>query len=225
MNSENEATLKLFAREIVAEMVRSNGAQMLPATTAGVLQACSSMVPTSGCENLLYAPITTHRFYRGGRTDINVVLEGKVPLVPGRGRAARAGRSAAVGDRLLQPALPVGQQRQQPRRGPGRVVSSTTELLDTKHYGSEIYNSDGTVIGDGLLPIPLAMGQHCCVGGNNRLRVRITHTRQQQPDREYPPVRAPRQRASSAARRARWAARATAAARASSFRGGAALNQ
>jgi hypothetical protein len=49
------------------------------------------------------------------------------------------------------------------------------ELLDTKHYGSEIYNADGTVIGDGLLPVPLAMGQHCCVGGNNRLKARIRH--------------------------------------------------
>ena len=83
MNSENEATLKLFAREIVAEMVRSNGAQMLPATTAGVLQACGTLAPTNGCENLLYAPITTFRFYRGGRTDINVILEGLIPVVPG----------------------------------------------------------------------------------------------------------------------------------------------
>jgi hypothetical protein len=50
------------------------------------------------------------------------------------------------------------------------------EQLDTKHYGSEIYDNDGTVIKDGLQPIPLAMGQHCCVGGNNRLRARISHT-------------------------------------------------
>ena len=49
-------------------------------------------------------------------------------------------------------------------------------MYKRQHYGSEIYNNDGTVIGDGLLPIPLAMGQHCCVGGNNRLRVRISHT-------------------------------------------------
>jgi hypothetical protein len=122
MNSENEANLKLFAREIVAEMVRSNGAQMLPATTAGVLQACGTLVPTNGCENLLYAPITTQRFYRSGRTDINVILEGLIPVVPGSVRAARAGRSPAMGDRLLQPALPARQQRQQPRRGPDRVV-------------------------------------------------------------------------------------------------------
>jgi hypothetical protein len=50
------------------------------------------------------------------------------------------------------------------------------EELDTKIWGSEIYNLDNTIIGDGLLPIPLAMGQHCCVGGNNRLRARISHT-------------------------------------------------
>jgi hypothetical protein len=50
------------------------------------------------------------------------------------------------------------------------------EELDTKIYGSEIYNLDNTIIGDGLLPIPMAMGQHCCVGGMNRLRCRIRHT-------------------------------------------------
>jgi hypothetical protein len=49
------------------------------------------------------------------------------------------------------------------------------EELDTKIYGSEIYNLDNTIIGDGLLPVPLAMGQHCCVGGMNRLRCRIRH--------------------------------------------------
>ena len=47
--------------------------------------------------------------------------------------------------------------------------------VDTKIYGSEIYNLDNTIIGDGLLPIPMAMGQHCCVGGMNRLRCRIQH--------------------------------------------------
>ena len=32
------------------------------------------------------------------------------------------------------------------------------------------------MIGKGELPVPLANGQHCCVGGNNRLRVKIRHT-------------------------------------------------
>ena len=159
MNSENEATLKLFAREIVAEMVRSNGAQMLPATTAGVLQACSTMVPTNGCENLLYAPITTQRFYRSGRTDINVVLEGLIPVVPG---------SSVTLAQDVRPPWATGCYSLRYRFANNGNNHDEVQIewfldaeqLDTKHYGSEIYNNDGTVIGDGLLPIPLAMGQH-----------------------------------------------------------------
>jgi hypothetical protein len=94
------------------------------------------------------------------------------------------------------------------------------ELLDTKHYGSEIYNNDGTVIGDGLLPIPLAMGQHCCVGGNNRLQASASATSATTTRSRTSACSCTTARASSAARRARWAGRATAAAR-RSFRGAA----
>jgi hypothetical protein len=149
-------------------------------------------MPTNGCENLLYAPITTQRFYRGGRTDINVILEGQIPVVPG---------ASVLLAQDVRPPWPTGCYSLRYRLANNGNNHDEIqiewflddELLDTKHYGSEIYNNDGTVIKDGLLPIPLAMGQHCCVGGNNRLRARIRHTRQQQPDREHPPVRPPRQ--------------------------------
>ena len=35
MNAENEENLKIVARQIVAEMCRTNGVQMLPATSKG----------------------------------------------------------------------------------------------------------------------------------------------------------------------------------------------
>ena len=58
MDPEIEQKLNYMARQIAAEMCRNNGAQMLPATTAGALQACGTLMPTNGCENMLYAPIT-----------------------------------------------------------------------------------------------------------------------------------------------------------------------
>ena len=175
MDAETEQKLTYMARQIAAEMCRNSGAQMLPATTAGALQACGTLVPTNGCENLLYAPITTQRFYRSGRTDINVILEGLIPVVPG---------SSVLLAQDVRPPWPTGCYSLRYRLANNGNNHDEIqiewfldeELLDTKHFGSEIYNSDGTVIKDGLLPIPLAMGQHCCVGGNNRLRARIRHT-------------------------------------------------
>ena len=62
MDAETEQKLTYMARQIAAEMCRNNGAQMLPASTATGMQACGTLMPSNGCENLLYAPITTQRF-------------------------------------------------------------------------------------------------------------------------------------------------------------------
>jgi len=174
MDAETEQKLTYMARQIAAEMCRNQSTQMLPAA-AGALPACGTMMPASGCENLLYAPITTFRFYRGGRTDINVILEGQIPVVPG---------ASVLLAQDVRPPWPTGCYSLRYRLANNGNNHDEIqiewfldeELLDTKHFGSEIYNNDGTVIKDGLLPIPLAMGQHCCVGGNNRLRARIRHT-------------------------------------------------
>ena len=174
MDTETEEKLTYMARQIAAEMCRNPGA-MVPASPVKELPACSTLMLPNGCENLLYAPITTFRFLRSGRTDINQIIEGTSPVVP----------SASV---LLsqdsRPPWPTGCYSLRYRLANNGTNHDDIliewflddELLDTKHYGSEIYNSDGTVIGDGLLPVPLAMGQHCCVGGNNRLRARVRHT-------------------------------------------------
>ena len=79
MVDENEMRLDYLADRIVARLA---GQGMLPAT-AGQLQACGTGMPINGCENLNYAPITTQRFYRAARTDINQVIEGQIPVAPG----------------------------------------------------------------------------------------------------------------------------------------------
>jgi hypothetical protein len=183
---------------------------LVPGQVLVAIQACGTLTPLNGCENLLYAPITTFRFYRGGRTDINIVQEGQIPVVPGASVLLSQDAAAAVADRLLQPALPPRQQRQQPRRDPDRVVPRRRAARHQALRQRDLQR-DGTVIGDGLLPVPLAMGQHCCVGGNNRLRARIRHLGN---NNQIENIRlfVHHGKGISAARRARWAGRATAAA-------------
>jgi hypothetical protein len=69
MNEEQKDNMMALARQIAEELYRKQGIPMLPAT-APALQACGTNMPTSGCEGLLYAPITTFRFYRAGRTEL-----------------------------------------------------------------------------------------------------------------------------------------------------------
>ena len=184
MDTETEEKLTFMARQIASEICRNPAALMVSNTPAAAaaaaaasstaFQACGTLTPLNGCENLLYAPITTFRFYRGGRTDINIVQEGQIPVVPG---------ASVLLSQDARPPWPTGCYSLRYRLANNGANHDEIqiewfldeELLDTKHFGSEIYNNDGTVIKDGLLPIPLAMGQHCCVGGNNRLRARISH--------------------------------------------------
>ncbi|MBK7830497.1 hypothetical protein [Nannocystis sp.] len=118
MADETEEKLNYMADRIAA---RLQGQSTLPAIT-GQIQACSFSAPSNGCENLLYAPITTQKFYRSGRTDIAVIQMGHIPVAPGA-QVTLAQESAALAHGLLQPALPPRQQRQQPRSGAPRVVS------------------------------------------------------------------------------------------------------
>ena len=142
MDAETEQKLTYMARQIAAEMCRNNGAQMLPASTATGMQACGTLMPSNGCENLLYAPITTQRFYRGGRTDINVILEGQIPVVPG---------ASVLLAQDVRPPWPTGCYSLRYRLANNGNNHDEIqiewfldeELLDTKHFGSEIYNSDG----------------------------------------------------------------------------------
>ena len=172
MADENEVKLDYMADRIAAKLMGQHN--MLPAT-AGQLQACGmGGMPTNGCENLNYAPITTQRFYRAARTDLSVIVEGQIPVAPG---------GSVLLSQDARPPWPTGcfsLRYRLANNGNNHDEMRITwfmddEELDTKIYGSEIYNLDNTIIGDGLLPVPLAMGQHCCVGGMNKLRARIQH--------------------------------------------------
>ena len=170
MADETEEKLNYMSDRIADQLMRRG---MLPAT-AGQLQACGTGMPTNGCENLNYAPITTQRFYRAARTDINQIIEGVIPVAPG---------SFVYLSQDARPPWPTGCFSLRYRLANNGNNHDEIRIewylddeeLDTKIYGSEIYNLDNTIIGDGLLPVPLAMGQHCCVGGMNRLRARIRH--------------------------------------------------
>ena len=172
MADENEVKLDYMADRIAAKLMGQHN--MLPAT-AGQLQACGmGGMPTNGCENLNYAPITTQRFYRAARTDLSVIVEGQIPVAPG---------GSVLLSQDARPPWPTGCFSLRYRLANNGNNHDEIRIewllddeeLDTKIYGSEIYNLDNTIIGDGLLPVPLAMGQHCCVGGMNKLRARIQH--------------------------------------------------
>jgi hypothetical protein len=176
MDSNTEENLNYLADQIMKRLdgrgISGIGA-MLPAA-GGELPACGLGVPKIGCENLLYAPITVARFYRGGRTNIDQVVEGQIPVAPGSSvvLAQPAHPPWATGCYVLRYRLANNANNHDDIKIEWFVDA---EPLDAVQYGSEIYNNDNTVIGEGKLPIPLAMGEHCCIGGNNRLRVRITH--------------------------------------------------
>ncbi len=171
MVDQTEMNIEILADRLAAKLLGQSN--MLPAT-AGQLQACGTGMPLNGCENLNYAPITTQRFYRSARTDINQIIEGVIPVAPG---------SSVLLSQDARPPWPTGCFSLRYRLANNGNNHDEIRIewflddeeLDTKIYGSEIYNLDNTIIGDGLLPIPMAMGQHCCVGGMNRLRARIRH--------------------------------------------------
>jgi hypothetical protein len=166
-------------------------------------------MPPNGCENLLYAPITTFRFLRSGRTDINVIIEGTIPVVPG---------ASVLLSQDSRPPWPTGCYSLRYRLANNGTNHDDIliewflddELLDTKHYGSEIYNADGTVIGDGLLPVPWRWASTAASAATTACApacvTPATTTRSR-----TSACSSTTARASSAARRARWASRATAA--------------
>lgn len=126
------------------------------------------------CANILYSEITVERFYRSGRTTIDEVFQGAVPIVPGQ--AARIRQAA-------HPGWLAGCFRLTYRLANNGTNHHDIEIrffvdgieLDTVMYGSEIYDNANHIIGDGLLPVPLAHGKQCCIGALNRLEVELRH--------------------------------------------------
>lgn len=174
MDQDNEDRLNYInymAKRVALELRNPVGQAVLP----GELPACGTSIVPKGCQGLDWAPITTHRFYRSGRTQLDQILEGQVPVAPG---------ASVLLAQSPHPPWPTGcyvLRYRLANNGNNHLDVRIEwfiddEPLDTVHTGAEIYNFDGTVIGTGELPIPMAGGEHCCVGGNNRLKVRIRHT-------------------------------------------------
>ena len=184
-NNEMDPRLTSFARSVAEQLallgVGAPGTAAPRATVPGTAMlpgemypSCGTRVPKIGCEGLQYADITLLRFYRSGRTEIDQVVEGKIPLAPG---------ASVVLSQKPRPPWAAGCYSLRYQFANGATHhdlvkiewSIDGELLDSVQYGSEIFNYDNTVIGSGKLPLPLALGEHCCIGGSNLLQVRITH--------------------------------------------------
>jgi hypothetical protein len=171
MDTETEEKLTFMARQIASEICRNPAALMVsntPAAAAAAAAAASAAASAAAAGGTVYPACGTLTPL------ISVKVEGNIPVVPG---------ASVLLSQAPHPPWPTGCYSLRYRLANNGSNHDEIqiewflddELLDTKHYGSEIYNADGTVIGDGLLPVPLAMGQHCCVGGNNRLMARIRH--------------------------------------------------
>jgi hypothetical protein len=202
MDTETEEKLTYMARQIASEICRNPAALMVSNTPAAAaaaaaasstaFQACGTLTPLNGCENLLYAPITTFRFYRGGRTDINIVQEGQIPVVPG---------ASVLLSQDARPPWPTGCYSLRYRLANNGANHDEIqiewflddELLDTKHYGSEIYNNGRHR--DRRRPAAGPAGDGAALLRRRQQPPQGPHPppRQQQPDREHPPVRPPRQ--------------------------------
>src|SRR5690606_17410534 len=145
MDTETQDKMEYLAREIAQNLTRMGSSAMLPAGQTD-LPACGTGVPKIGCENLLYAPITVARFYRGGRTNIDQVVEGQIPVAPGSSvtLAQAASPPWATGCYVLRYRLANNGNNHDEIKIEWFV---DTEPLDAIQYGSEIYNNDNTVIG------------------------------------------------------------------------------
>lgn len=127
------------------------------------------------CANLLYSRITVEDFYRSGRTDLDEIVSGQLPLAPGQSVRLR---------QKAHPGWLAGCFRLTYRLANNGTNHSDIKIqffvdgvkLDTIMYGSEIYDNANHTVGDGLLPVPLAHGEQCCIGGMNRLEIELTHT-------------------------------------------------
>lgn len=137
------------------------------------IQTCDT--PIHPCAAVLWSDITVERFYRSGRTVLDNIISGAVPIVPGQ--AARL-------EQRPHPGWLAGCFKLTYRLANNGTNHQDVEIrffidgieLDTVIYGSEIYDNANGMIGDGLIPVPLAHGKQCCVGAMNRLQVEIRHT-------------------------------------------------
>jgi hypothetical protein len=190
MADDNEVKLDYMADRIAAKLMGQHN--MLPAT-AGQLQACGmGGMPTNGCENLNYAPITTQRFYRAARTDLSVIVEGQIPVAPG---------GSVLLSQDAKPPWPTGcfsLRYRLANNGNNHDEIRITWFMDDEELDTKIYGQRD------LQPRQHDHRRRPAAGpaGDGPALLRRRHEPparpdpahgQQQPDREHPPVRSPRQ--------------------------------
>lgn len=137
--------------------------------------ACEVQPSTSQCANVLFSPVATQRFYRSGRTEIDVIANGQIPVAPG---------SSVTLEQKTHPGWNAGCYMLTYRLANAGLNHGDVKIewfldeepLDRIAYGSEIYDNANGMIGDGKHPVPLHYGMQCCIGALNKLRVRISHT-------------------------------------------------
>lgn len=164
--------LKEVIREVLREMGR--GEAETDKRRRG-FPACGVGAVMSPCGDLAFAPMTATRFYRSGRTLIDVIEEGKIPVAPGSSvvLSQRAHPAWAAGCFALSYRLANNGNNHDDIKIEWFLDS---EPLDLVMYGSEFYGPNGDVLNGGKRPLPLAGSEQCCIGAFNRLRVRISHT-------------------------------------------------
>lgn len=139
--------------------------------------ACEAVLPNTSdrCKNVLFSPVSTARFYRSCRTEIDVVEAGAIPLAPG----ASVTLSQATHPGWLAGCFMITYRLANDGKNHGDVKFEwflDDEPLDTAMWGSEIYDNANGMIGDGKHPVPLHCGVQCCIGAMNKLKLKITHT-------------------------------------------------
>lgn len=173
--NEQDKDIANYIAELLAAKLGGGGCNTALANgMGGQVTACDGTVLDAPCANLLFSPFTIEDFLRSGQTEIDQVESGVIPVVPGAStvitQASHPGWAAGcinISYRLANNAT----NHQDIRFD--FFVDGTA--LDRPLYGSNIYDNNNTMIGDGWHPLPLQGRKQCCIGAMNKLRVRITH--------------------------------------------------
>lgn len=158
-------------KEIAAEVARQIYNQMMQ---NGQALACDGSPIDAPCADVLFSPFTIEDFLRSGQTEINVVGAGVVPVVPG---------ATATLEQASHPGWTAGCINIAYRLANNGTNHSDIRFdffvdgtaLDRPLFGSNIYDNNNGMIGDGWHPLPLQGRKQCCIGAMNKLRVVITH--------------------------------------------------
>lgn len=169
MSPQEEAIIQAVANEVFRRMV-GEGMCVPTAAAAG----CDGDPIDAPCRNMLHSPVTTEKFYRSGRIILDQIQSGVLPLAPGQ-QVTLTHKDVpgwASGCFMITYRLANNGTNHNDIRI--RFFIDDYEL-DHDMFGSEIYDNDNQLIGNGWHPIPLTGGRQCCIGALNKLRIQLSH--------------------------------------------------